>query len=680
MARFKLLLLGILPLLSGINPLVAQVDNERSHWLFGKNARISFDANGIVDVGTSPLNAYSGSACYSNQDGELLLSTNGNVVYDGNGSQMGLIFGLDPETGTTEALILPINTEETKFYIFTISPSGDVRYALADLNTGVVTLNPRILLYNSCNEITAVKHCFLDAYWLITSHKANDYATFLVKPNSISQPVYSTIGGNRSNTGDMVASFQGDKLAVSNYSENWVEVYDFDSRCGTVSNARRLPDFDNTDNPHGMTFAPDGKSLYVAWSYAKSNLLQYPFDNPGSIYNCFSSSENINDIEIAPDGKMYLNVHKDGTPSRRIHRLDNPNAVGGGSRVTMDVASLPIGTNGAFEFPNFIHHKTGGCDGVQPGTGTIQVSDNRCTNNLVNIDALKLSVQVDSLRWNFDDPTKPDNRSNAPQISRYFSENRVYNVECYLYFCSFVDTVRITLDMKEPPVLDLGKDTIICAEATYGIGFEPAYDSIVWSDGSRAPFRLASPGTYSATAYNGRCRTTDQIIIRSYPDIWTQLDAEYSICDLENEAVKLDAGKGFEAYKWMPTGDTTQWIIVQEIGEYVVIVDAFTGCSGSGTTTVKRICDLDVFIPNAFSPNNDGLNEVFRIYGEHLEYQHLQIYSLWGELLFDGEGTNVEWTGDNYPGGTYIYQATIEGFYNKIPTTVQRGGTVQLLK
>jgi len=370
-------------------------------------------------------------------------------------------------------------------------------------------------------------------------------------------------------------------------------------------------------------------------------------------------------------------------PSRRIHQLKNPNNKTGAHTIVEDIATLPVSTTGAFEFPNFIANKTGGnCLGL-PGSSVkrIQVNNNRCTDRQVFFDATLTGDVCDSIRWNFDDPGKPDNRTNDVQIKRYFDTERIYYVECYLYYCNQIDTVRFELDMKAPPVLDLGNDTIICAGDLFGIGIELSYDSMKWADGTTAgPLRLAKPGTYSLTVYNGQCKTTDEITIKSHPEIWTALKAEYSICDIENEAVKLDAGKGFDAYRWIPTGDTTQWIIVQQIGEYMVIVDAFTGCSGDGKTRVKRACDIQIRIPNAFSPNNDGLNDVFRVYGDFIEHQTMKIYTLWGEQIWEESGLTTEWNGKDAPVGAYLYQIEVDGFHNKLPITLRKNGTVTLIR
>lgn len=71
----------------------------------------------------------------------------------------------------------------------------------------------------------------------------------------------------------------------------------------------------------------------------------------------------------------------------------------------------------------------------------------------------------------------------------------------------------------------------------------------------------------------------------------------------------------------------------------------------------ENICD-DYFIPNAFSPNNDGINDIFLLfYKNDIEYQ-LEIWDRWGELIYIGNEitNNSGWNGGNYLPGIYIFR------------------------
>jgi gliding motility-associated-like protein len=103
--------------------------------------------------------------------------------------------------------------------------------------------------------------------------------------------------------------------------------------------------------------------------------------------------------------------------------------------------------------------------------------------------------------------------------------------------------------------------------------------------------------------------------------------------------------------------------------QYFVTLYAYNGnCVDSvklGPITIANVDD--VFIPNAFSPNNDGLNDIFEFPSLGLQTYNLRIYNRWGNLVFDNNGnvTNF-WNGKmknedqrECPEGAYFYKLEI---------------------
>jgi gliding motility-associated-like protein len=72
-----------------------------------------------------------------------------------------------------------------------------------------------------------------------------------------------------------------------------------------------------------------------------------------------------------------------------------------------------------------------------------------------------------------------------------------------------------------------------------------------------------------------------------------------------------------------------------------------------------------VFIPNAFTPNQNDLNELFKPEGVFIQSYHLKIFNRWGEKLYDVNGCEHGWDGKFdgalVPEGVYIYQCSIKG-------------------
>lgn len=108
-------------------------------------------------------------------------------------------------------------------------------------------------------------------------------------------------------------------------------------------------------------------------------------------------------------------------------------------------------------------------------------------------------------------------------------------------------------------------------------------------------------------------------------------------------------------------------------------VDKF-GCLHNQEFKVN-VLNSDLFIPNAFSPNHDDINDTFRIYTENLEVVGLSIFDRWGNMLFDDLGPDFEWNGvsngKRIDPGVYIFKVQ---FRNENDEYFTRSGTVTLIK
>lgn len=104
--------------------------------------------------------------------------------------------------------------------------------------------------------------------------------------------------------------------------------------------------------------------------------------------------------------------------------------------------------------------------------------------------------------------------------------------------------------------------------------------------------------------------------------------------------------------------------------DYVVTVKNTDGCRASDTVSIKLLCSEGrIFIPNAFTPNNDGNNDVFTIKGSGIKLvRSFIIFNRWGETMFERTNfllsdRNASWDGKYkgmpVPQGTYVYTANL---------------------
>ena len=109
----------------------------------------------------------------------------------------------------------------------------------------------------------------------------------------------------------------------------------------------------------------------------------------------------------------------------------------------------------------------------------------------------------------------------------------------------------------------------------------------------------------------------------------------------------------------------------EQAGEYTVsltITDE-VGCVAESTQGPFTVILPDLFVPNVFSPNNDGINDLFQVRYTGNETYFLQVHDRWGRKVFEANGSASAWDGTTNGAkmaeGTYYYVLTIgENRYN----------------
>lgn len=254
--------------------------------------------------------------------------------------------------------------------------------------------------------------------------------------------------------------------------------------------------------------------------------------------------------------------------------------------------------------------------------------------------------------------------------------------------CSDTDTV--TAHINPSPNLSVTPEITIC-EGTTGTLDASGGKDYMWNTGASSPSIDVSPAsdaTYTVTATNQHgCTSVDssEVFVNPYPD--PQITApKDTIC--RGEHIELNAS-GADAYSWS-NGQSGSAIFVSpdESKTYTVTASNIMNgksCSDTSNFMIEVIRCNTYFIPNAFSPNGDGTNDVLRIKGNFKNVTDFQfiIYDRYGNIVFKTEDYNEGWrgidkeTGEALPMGTYVYQVTIhEGTYEPI----ELSGSIILLR
>lgn len=242
----------------------------------------------------------------------------------------------------------------------------------------------------------------------------------------------------------------------------------------------------------------------------------------------------------------------------------------------------------------------------------------------------------------------------------------------------------MNIDLLRTPVADLGADTAFCGRVPTLVlvaGNANNHENYLWQDGSRSASKsISAQGTYWLEISN-RCGTDrDSIRISVYPVPALDLGIDTTRCG--GFPIVLDAGNPGSSYLWQPGGETTQILQVSDYGNYGVTVTNQQGCVSYDEILITKECHSYYFIPTAFSPNGDGVNDAFRPVVNDVENYSLIIYNRWGEFVFETTDPKAGWNG-KYKGEYVqndIYYFQIKFRLMQSGEALEKSGRVHLLR
>lgn len=378
-------------------------------------------------------------------------------------------------------------------------------------------------------------------------------------------------------------------------------------------------------------------------------------------------------IEEAPDGRYrYTRVQvSDGS-----HTITS---AGCGVIVTVygygDAESYAYGGGAAFRNINANPIAEGGClgDSIQFATG---------------LDTLRFRH-----RWTLEDGTV----ETRPDFARFYDELGTYPVsliiddECLGTSDTSFRDIAITLRQA----VTASPDDRACEGESISLeafdlpgaryewmgpnGFEEFTQTIALTN-----LTASQAGTYQVVGNIMGCRTFPEevvVIVDTTPVIRFGGDTTY--CRRNDDNPTLDAGE-FARYAWS-TGQGSNPLTVLGEGTYSVTVTDENGCLAMNSVFVDEFCPTKFYVPSAFSPNADGINDKFAVFAVDFTSISLAVYDRWGGQVFQSTDAVPEWDGrvDGEPvaNGTYMYVAVVDGTgFNGNVLTRTVSGTVVLVR
>lgn len=218
--------------------------------------------------------------------------------------------------------------------------------------------------------------------------------------------------------------------------------------------------------------------------------------------------------------------------------------------------------------------------------------------------------------------------------------------------CGHSASSAIALPVALPLEVDLGPDRGICADSSMTLTIPPTEASVVWSTGDTTSTIITTvAGIYEVLISNGYCSMTGSVRLTGTQEPSTL--AQLSFCAGETVASRWDIQP--DAISWSD-GDLHAERMFLLPGTYTYSIRYAQGCMATGTVEVEDRGAGRAMLPNAFTPDGDGINDVFKVEGHHEGEAELRIFDRWGGLLRTIHAAHPAWDGDDLPQGTYVYQ------------------------
>jgi len=295
---------------------------------------------------------------------------------------------------------------------------------------------------------------------------------------------------------------------------------------------------------------------------------------------------------------------------------------------------------------------------VDPGLGGCSPFEVQFINN-------SLQGSSTSFTWHFGNNTESDVQD--PSVIYDIPSPIPYDVTLIVTdpeSCNLVDTQMVQIMVNPGIDVDFMPEQAICEGDLLVLDAGNPGSNYNWSTGENTQsIQISEQGEYSVFVNNDFCEDSDTtyLTVHEHPSYIgsTELCSDHELM--------LSAIPGGSEYMWS-TGDTTVSIVVTESGLYWNNYLDNNFCERSDTILIKLSDEAEhVFAPNSFTPNGDGVNDTWQVYGVGLNNQfEVRVYNRWGNLIWETLDINASWDGTHNGGsseaGVYAYKLY---FYSK---------------
>ncbi len=245
--------------------------------------------------------------------------------------------------------------------------------------------------------------------------------------------------------------------------------------------------------------------------------------------------------------------------------------------------------------------------------------------------------------------------------------------------CTASDVTVVTSNFAAPGASAGMLDTICSGDTLLLSGTSSSGDMFVWTttdgnivagDSTLTP-SITSGGTYTLTTINSSngCQSTSDVFIQEYV-VSAIISADPISGQMPLTVNLINLGVADSSYWDFANGQTygdtsvtsTTSVIYETQGTYVVTLTSFNGqCSATTRITIEVFGTSFLIVPNVFTPNGDGKNDVFEFLSQNITELNCVIFNRWGKQVAELTSADQTWDGKNGSDGTYFYVLKAKG-------------------
>jgi gliding motility-associated-like protein len=328
----------------------------------------------------------------------------------------------------------------------------------------------------------------------------------------------------------------------------------------------------------------------------------------------------------------------------------------------------------AYGYGNVESYAYGGGASFKPLSAKSLIPPGGCLHDTLYFDT-GLKAPRHSFKWTLGDGST----STDGAFTHVYNALGTYHVTLYLTdnCLNMTDTLTRDLQITLRQAAAVSGDTAVCVGAEVRLRAKDLPGATYTWTGPNQYFSpmqypilpkvtLADAGAYQVVGTISGCASfpaTATVVV--YPLPKPYLGRDTVVCPDDSDPLLVLNPGPYPHVIWS-NGSTGAVLNITDGGAYQVQVQDQHGCWGSDSIYITAQCPSRYYIPNVFSPNDDGVNDQFGVFSDYVNAVHLTVYDRWGNRVFEGNSPDARWDGyfrgRPVDSGVYTWIARIEGF------------------